>query len=70
MPGTIHPMTAAQDFDHTRCPSCGTTMRLTGTRPHFFGGYERHSYACRGCGNESRFVFELPPSSIGDLAFA
>jgi len=56
-------MTTISEFDYRTCPRCELGMRLTFVEPrwlHREDAYEQHLYRCGGCGNSSRFVFELP----------
>jgi len=56
-------MTTISGFDYRTCPRCELGMRLIFVEPrriHHEDAYERHPYRCGGCGNSSRFVFELP----------
>jgi hypothetical protein len=48
-------------FDPSRCPNCGTTMRLAKVEPHPVAGaldFERHIFRCEDCDNVSRFVID------------
>ncbi len=61
--GVSQLMSNISEFDHRACPDCGTAMRLAFIGPRRLDredAYERHLYRCDACGNDSRFVFELP----------
>jgi len=52
-----------EEFDHRRCPQCSKFMQLSLVQPRVLfrePQYEQHTYRCEACGNESRFVFEVP----------
>ncbi|WP_022721649.1 hypothetical protein [Rhodopseudomonas sp. B29] len=49
------------EFDPSRCPECGATMRLARIEPRpirRFAEFERHIYRCEDCDNVSRFVVD------------
>jgi hypothetical protein len=56
-------MNPVSEFDYRTCPLCEVQMQLASVEPrrlHREDAYEWHFYRCGGCGNDSRFVFELP----------
>jgi len=56
-------MTTISELDYRTCPRCELGRRLIFVEPrqiHREDAHERHLYRCGGCGNDSRFVFELP----------